>query len=725
MRRNKTTAWMLAMTCTLPFGAGLSQASILPVWASEEPVAVFSETTPADTESEQPGAVEEAATDDLVGDPAFGITLPETSGGSVTVNGQELVGSLSMAPGEDVTIEATSVDGYTLRSLAVDTAYTEVSPGKISFSMPEKEVAVTAAFDQIECVKVCAKKEVLDSEGTGIAYKKIPVKGASYQLVADEVVYLDGSPAYAKGEVIETLTTGEDGCAVSTKPFTGSAHLVNTGVPDVDVSVEGEEMPITFTGGMGEASYDYAAKKTDVVIKTTDEAQNGQAVTLRNVQDLTIPGGETITAGSVLGIATVADQKAVFSNLPASIYGSLPLYEVELDPAPGTYKLKKTTPVTEENDEGLLATISTKRQETKISITDLLGNPIEGATIGLYAVDEEGKAGEDALAVFTSGKSAYTADRLTAGTYQLRTLSTAPGYVYADESEGVLTFSIGKEERTKEVSLSEKKNTVSLMVVDAEDGAKTKDAGLQLYRIGSDKSRSLCTEYGDNGLLPSFVQLRGLAKGDYVAVEAKTPEGYQKAEEKAFTIDEKTENYILSLESPRTYGHVDLNLLSSVNRKPLAGGEYVLKDKDRIVATMKTDGNGKSTSIDLPIGEYADGKYLGEKTYQLYEASAPEGYEKDEKVYDITFCYLNSSVPKVAISATIPNIAVVEEVPETVTVRRKVSAGIRHGVSSNTELAANAKTSDAGNLPLQAGSTLFAALGAAACGAFRKKRTNI
>lgn len=143
--------------------------------------------------------------------------------------------------------------------------------------------------------------------------------------------------------------------------------------------------------------------------------------------------------------------------------------------------------------------------------------------------------------------------------------------------------------------------------------------------IGSDKSRSLCTEYGDNGLLPSFVQLRGLAKGDYVAVEAKTPEGYQKAEAKAFTIDEKTETYILSLESLRTYGHVDLNLLSSVNRKPLAGGEYVLKDKDRIVATMKTDGNGKSTSIDLPIGEYADGKYLGEKTYQLYEASTPEG----------------------------------------------------------------------------------------------------
>ena len=82
------------------------------------------------------------------------------------------------------------------------------------------------------------------------------------------------------------------------------------------------------------------------------------------------------------------------------------------------------------------------------------------------------------MAVFTSGKSAYTADRLTEGTYQLRTLSTASGYVYADESEGVLTFSIGKEERTKEVSLSEKKNTVSLMVVDAEDGAKTKDAVL-------------------------------------------------------------------------------------------------------------------------------------------------------------------------------------------------------------------------------------------------------
>lgn len=57
-------------------------------------------------------------------------------------------------------------------------------------------------------------------------------------------------------------------------------------------------------------------------------------------------------------------------------------------------------PVTEENDEGLLAAISTKRQETKISITDLLGNPIEGATIGLYAVDEEGKAGEGGIGSF-------------------------------------------------------------------------------------------------------------------------------------------------------------------------------------------------------------------------------------------------------------------------------------------------------------------------------------
>lgn len=57
------------------------------------------------------------------------------------------------------------------------------------------------------------------------------------------------------------MAPGEDGCAVSTKPFTGSAHLVNTSVPDADVSVKAEEMPLTFTGGMGEVSYDYAAKE--------------------------------------------------------------------------------------------------------------------------------------------------------------------------------------------------------------------------------------------------------------------------------------------------------------------------------------------------------------------------------------------------------------------------------------------------------------------------------
>ncbi len=723
MRRKEMTAWMLAIACTLPLGAGLTKGSAMSVYAGEETEAVISQTMPDSPENEGEDPVpenEENAGENAAGDVAYGIRLSCTSGGTVTVNGTDPSGASQLDAGASVTIKATSVEGFTLRSLSVDTAYTTDAPGTISFSMPEKNVTVSAVFDPIECVKVTAQKEVLDTGTNGIAYKKIPVQGATYNLVADDEVYLDGTLVYTKGEVIETLTTGEDGCVTSTKPFTGEAHLVNTGVKEADLSVDAGDVPIAFSNGIGEAAYTYAAKKTNLTVFMTDSVQDGQTVTLRCTKDVSIPGGETLAAGTVLGCVTVADQKAVFTDLPSASYGSLPMYEVELEPSPGTYKIKETTPVTEEDADGLFATIHTKRQETRIFVTDLVGNPIEGASMALYAQDKE-----EALFVFSSGKTAYLADRLTPGTYQIRTLSTAPGYVYAND-DGTVSFTIEDTDRTKEISLQEKKNTVSLMVADKEDGAKTKDASLQIYRIGNDRNRTLCTNFGEQGLLPFFVQLRALPKGDYVAVEATTPEGYQKAEEKHFSIDEKTEDYIITLESYRTYGHIDLTLLSSVNRKPLPGGEYVIRDNGKVVAKMTTDGNGKSTSVDLPIGTYADGRYLGEKTYQLFEAKAPDGYEKDEKGYDITFGYLNSNIPRVAISATIPNTAVVEEIPEMVTVRRKVSSGTRTvSGTSKTTLAGNANTSDAGHLPFTAGIMALSGICGGICNVFRKKRRSI
>lgn len=640
---------------------------------------------------------------------------------SYTVNGEKVTNLDKVKAGDKITITATAAEGSFFGKISSNAVESDVKDNAISFTMPEEDVTVEAVFNQAETVNVTANKEVIKSYGEdvgkdgGVSYKTISVNGASYQVIADQNFFKDGKEIVA-GTVLDIITTDNTGTAATTATFTGPVHIVNTQVPS-DENLDSEEKSVSFTGGIGNIVYNYAADTMAITVNFDDNAQEGQTVTLSAATDININAGDTIKAGEIIATAKVTNGTALFTAIPDSRYGT---YSISFTPAAGTFASRQTIVVPESGQEkegnGYVVSAETVHQKTNISVLDEKGNHLNGAQFEI--LDEKGTV----KASFTSGTEDYVLDRLLPGTYTLHTVRTAPGYVYNTKQD--IEFKITDEDQVKDVTIAEKKNTVAVSVTDAEDGAVTKNAVLNIFRIDNE-SRTLVGTIGTNGDLEAQQTIEGLPAGNYVLSEKTTPMGYQKAEDSAeFTIDEETPEYVITVTSARTYGHVNLTLLSSINRNPLAGGVYELSKDGKVVATMTTNSEGKAVSKDLLIGDYENGEFLGSTTYKLQEATAPDGFIKDEKTYDIKLAYLNDTIPVVAITATIPNTAVEEEIPETRTVTKKVGGGTTTGGTISKTTAANIQTGDPAMLYGYGAAGSFAAGFAALAGILKKKKKN-
>jgi len=595
--------------------------------------------------------------------------------------------SLKVKAGDKVRITATPSDGSFFGNLSavVNGTSDEKNPftaekkdNTISFTVPEQNIEVTGIFNRSESVGVTATKEVIDAYGSdftgkddevegGVSYKSVPVEDAEYKLIADEDFYDNGNLVKA-GTELETLTTDKDGKAVSKCKFTGKAHLVEAKLPSDETS-NTKPVDLNFTDGYASAVYDYPADTCSISVTADDDAQNGQKINLLAATDISIAGGTTIKKGDIVASATLINNKASFHMLPATRYGR---YAVQIVPADGTFAESSTILIPEGknvtvSDNGYEVKVLTEHQKTTVGVIDPDGKQVSGAKMEI--LNSSGRT----VASFTSGSEAYQIERLVPGEYTLHTVNTAPGYISAGKPD--VDFTIGANDQLKDVTITEKQNEASFSVTDKEDGAVTKGAVLNLFRIDGD-SRTLVGTFGDAGDLSAQVTIKGLPAGMYCLSEKTTPQGYQKAPDSSiFVVDETTASYTMTISSERTYGVLDLTVLSSVNRDPVSGAVYALYKDGKAIVTMETGSDGKVSTSDnkekwVPIGDYENGVFQGSYTYQLKEIKAPSGFVKAEKSYDIKFAYLNDTINPVKISATLPNTVSGGETQKTVAVKK-------------------------------------------------------
>lgn len=534
--------------------------------------------------------------------------------------------------------------------------------------MPQKgKILVTKTGEEFASVQVSGDG-VVDKDGNPVegeniytpVYKITGQAGAVYEVIATEaIVTPDGTIRAAAGEVVDTLTTDEEGKAKTKELYLGMYQVVEKTAPDgmvlnpeiheVQLTYAGQEVSITETDT---AFYNERQKVKIDLTKILEQDETfgiGNQGEIQNVafglyaaETLTAADGSVIPADGLLEVVFCKeDGTAAFQkDLP---FGKYYVKEVATDQhyilsgekysVEFTYQEQDTEVVHISVHEG--NAIENKLIRGKISgfKVDADGKALEGATIGLFSAGTEEFTEETALMVTTSGKDgAFSFENVPFGRWIVREIASPEGYVL---NEALHYVSVTEEEEVIEIELVNKKieGSVRLTKVDAEYPAnKLSGAVFELYQ-DSDGDKEFSDKDTLIGEVPEIsegiYQTDHLLYGGYFVKEKKAPEGFQ-LNENAYYFEIQEDGKIVDVENEAGVGFVNQPItgILELTKKDISDGKLLpnagfrIKDEDgNIVVTGVTDKNGIA-KFTLRYGKY---------TYQEY--NAPEGYEIDEKEY--------------------------------------------------------------------------------------------
>ena len=380
-------------------------------------------------------------------------------------------------------VEVQAPYGYVLDSTPV---YFDVTEDASSEEGGVTVIEVTKPnMAQKGVIKVSKTGEVFSTvtESNGVyqpVYDVTGLSGAVFEITALEDIYtLDGTLRYSAGEVVDTITTGEDGTAQSQPLYLGKFQvkeiefpygMVDTGenVTNVELVYAGQEVEITETS----ASFYNQRQKVQVTLNKLleqDEAfgigMNGEisAVTfgLYAQKDITAADGSVIPADGLLEIISVNEngQAACATDLP---FGSFYLKELSTDshyllngetfPFNFEYGGPSVAVVEITANDGEAITNELIRGEIHGLKTDENGTGLGGAVIGLFRSDETEFTAESALATTTSADDgSFSFSDVPYGNWVLKELESPEGFVLSDE---IFSVTIEEDGQVVEISLA-------------------------------------------------------------------------------------------------------------------------------------------------------------------------------------------------------------------------------------------------------------------------------
>ena len=292
------------------------------------------------------------------------------------------------------------------------------------------------------------------------AVKSLP--GAVFEIRAAEDIYtLDGVMHYAKGEIVDTITTESDGVASSKELYLGKYEIreitaphgmvLNGTIQTVELTYAGQEVAITETAGNLYNERQKVKVSLNKVLEQNELFGIGMNDELKNITfglyaktDLVAGDGTVIPAGGLIEIVIFDDNGmvTVSTNLPM---GSYYLQERSADEH---YILDDV------HYEFEFSYGSQETQVVEISVND--GNPIKNdlkyGMISGRKVDEDGHVIAGAIfGLFRNDKNEYTAENayLTAesaqdgtfkfekvpfGTWVVREIQPAKGFVLNEKA---------------------------------------------------------------------------------------------------------------------------------------------------------------------------------------------------------------------------------------------------------------------------------------------------
>ena len=524
-----------------------------------------------------------------------------------------------------------------------------------------------------------------------------PLANAEYEIYAKEdIVTPEGIVKHTAGELLDTVTTNENGFAKSKELYLGTYTVKEKTAPEGYVLDE-TEYEVMLTYGNPTASIVYSNlnitntnQKGVIQISKTD---NESGKPLANAEyeiyakkDIVTPEGTVKhTAGELLD--TVTTNENGFAKSKELYLGT---YIVKEKTAPEGYILNRTEfDVTltygNQTEQVIVTSMETMNANQKGRIKGiktgevLTGNtsystdfgaayspsyevqPLAGAIYDIYAkydiITPEGTvkytAGQLIETVSTNKNGEFLSDDLYLGTYIVKEKQAPKGYVqdtteyevtlsYGGQNESIVLSSISLSNERQKVILSFRKELEQHSVYPDSDAYRDVRFGLYVAEDILDVNGNIALEKDsllevitlDENLTGTVITdlpigsyyLQEIATNKaYVLNTTKYPIDFTYQGQETTTVEIATNNG-QAIVNELQKGQVNLYKTSDESGKPLANAVYGIYSTDGTeVSRLTTDETGYATSNLLPYG-----------SYYLQEITAPEGCIINNEQYPFT-----------------------------------------------------------------------------------------
>ena len=466
------------------------------------------------------------------------------------------------------------------------------------------------------------------------------LEGAVYEITAAEDIYtLDGTLRASKGEVVDTVTTGADGTAVSKELYLGKYEVkeitapfgmvLNEEIHAVELVYAGQNIAVTETA----ASFYNERQRVEIdLIKRlmADEAygigKNGEIfdVTfgLYAEKELTAADGTVIPADGLIEIISLDENGSgkVKTDLPIGSYyvkelatNSAYILNGQKYPVVFEYAGQKTATVhiTANGGEAIENDIIYGSVSGKKSDED--GNALGGAVIGIFKTGTEKFTTENAIqTTVTAADGSFSFEKVPYGTWIIREIESPTGFVLSEEE---ITVTIGAVDEVVEIELVNYfiKGNIELTKVD-KDYPDNKLTGAE-FEVYADTNGDGKLDSGDK-LLGAMTELDGgvyqmkeLRYGKYLVREKTAPTGFVLDENVySVSIEENGKNYIVENEAGVGFVNAaqkgSLKIVKTSSDGKIDGFSFRVTGANGYDQTFKTDKHGEIYIEGLRIGEY-------------------------------------------------------------------------------------------------------------------------
>lgn len=428
------------------------------------------------------------------------------------------------------------------------------------------------------------------------AETRADLAGAKFEVAAAEDIYVgNGYCIYPKGTVIDTITTGADGIAETTKAiYKGYSYTVTEIEAPKGYSISDEPtQTIKLVEQQAEFVVDFDNEQNTIPFEITKtDISTGELIPDCTFEILNENNEQVITGTTdENGIAhfQLAIGKYFYREISAP-----DIYEIDDTP----YQFEIT-----ENDDIVKAEMTNKKKSGSIKVTkSTTGNlNIEGIKFIATGISDTNKDMKFEATTDENGVALF--DKLVIGKYTVtEDGSTVPAaYLVADEQEVTVEYNT-----TAEVKVTNEEKTGSIKVQKRTEGQKNVE-GITFYLKGtSDSGRAID--------IPATTDKDGIAKfenipiGTYMVIEDEetVPYGYLVADEKEVTViyAETVDAEILNNEQT---GSITIHKTTE-GQKNVEGITFYLRgtsDTGReINIPATTDKDGVAVFENVPVGTY-------------------------------------------------------------------------------------------------------------------------